>query len=306
MFFISRITHSQKLIAISIILLSVLLLVLFYFLADCKDYTTIIPTIIISVCASAIYSLLYSALAKNIECEEIAIDIVSRFTHVFPKQVYRVGKNENFKSDLIDDLRTNFSNNIYYEGVTIKTFCLCLKEFITGSDINAFPNIYIIISKADALEKKEFEELLCSLICLYELCKNNIGLKFTFCIINDICFHIHLTDNNVWFSPFKGNHPYPTTFLYPKSIDTNSYYTNLRCMLDKFINKNDKNLYVLNNNPDNEKSFIGLLNKLGIKQYIKKNRYLDIKKINDQELIQIVYNIKNETSTVSKRNSHYT
>lgn len=292
MFFVSRITQSQRLVALLIIVLSFLLIGLFCYLGNYDDYRTIIPTIIISVCASAIYSLIYSAFAKNIESEEIAKDIVSKIIPAFPKHVYGAGKNEgeDFKSDLIDDLKMNHSNNIYYEGVTLKTFCLCLANFITESNINAFPKIYIIISKADNLEKKEFEELLSSLIYLYEFCKNNTGLQFTFCIINDISFHIHLTDNNVWFSPFKGNHPYPTTFLYPQSADNNSYYKNLRCMLDRIISQNNNNLYFLKGNSGNDKSFIGLLNKLGIKQYIKRV-YPNIYVKNDQDLIQMVYRI---------------
>lgn len=273
----NKITNTQRLAALSIIALTLLIVMILVIHED--KLIEIAYNVTLSIGASVLYFCLHSAITKNKECEEIALLAVGKLNPAYPVNLYEATNKEDarFSNDMEKDLKNNISDNLYYEGVTIKTFSKCLVNSFSSYNWNRYPHCYFIISKASLLNHQDCEDLLKSIMRLRELCLKKQALKFEFCILDyHVPFHIHLTDKRVWFSPFKGNNIYPTTFLYEKNDSVDSYYRNLKSMILRILEPNKDNLLTLggcnNNNMDDKAQMIKILQKLEVVDYNKNNR----------------------------------
>lgn len=301
-----KITSTQWLAALSIIALT--LLIVMILVIDKDKLIEITYNVTLSISASALYYCLHSAITKNKECEEIALLAIAKLNPAYPVIFYGSTSKEDprFSKDIEKDLKGNDSDNIYYEGVTIKTFSRCLVNSFSSYNWNRYPHCYFIISKASLLNYQDCEDLLKSIMRLRELCLKKQALKFEFCILDyHVPFHIHLTDKRVWFSPFKGNNVYPTTFLYEKNDSADSYYRNLKNMMLRTLDTNKDNTLTLcgcnNYNTDNKAQLIKIFQKLEIPQFITNNQNYfinnrilssdDIRTINENSIISIIEKI---------------
>lgn len=272
-----KITKTQRLSVF--VILAISLAVVFVLKIDKEELNELICNVVLSVCASAVYFYLHSAVVKNEECEEIALLAIGKLNPSYPVKYYEATNEEDtrFSNDIEKDLKGKNSDYIYYEGVTIKTFSKCLVNSFSSSNWNQYPHCYFIISKASILELRDCKELLKSIICLRKLCQEKQELKLLFCILDyHVPFHIHLTEKRVWFSPFKGNNIYPTTFLYEKNDSVDSYYRNLKNMMLRILDPNSNELLTLggcsNNSMDDKAQMIKILQKLEVVDYNNKNR----------------------------------
>lgn len=302
----NKITNTQRLAALSIIALTLLIVMILVIHED--KLIEIAYNVTLSIGASALYFCLHSAITKNKECEEIALLAIAKLNPAYPVNFYGSTSKEDprFSKDIEKDLNGNDTENLYYEGVTIKTFSRCLVNSFSSHNWNRYPNCYFIISKASLLNYQDCKDLLKSIMRLRELCLKKTALKFEFCILDyNVPFHIHLTDKRVWFSPFKGNNVYPTTFLYEKNDSADSYYRNLKNMMLRTLDTNKGNTLTLcgcnNHNIDDKAQLIKIFQKLEVLQFITKNRsyYVnnrilssdDIKTIKEDSIISIIEKI---------------
>lgn len=186
-----------------------------------------------AILASAVFALLYGHFSKNKEAEEIADLVVKEIIGTYPIKTYPATNQKNKKSEFDKDLKDSLINGCkefyYYEGINLKTACKCLEYKIKSKTTGNFPDIFLFISKLSKFQSQNGDELLLSIKKLIHHAKLHPEINMTIYILPfDTGFHVHMTDEKVWFSPFRGIVDYPTTYCYKKEDkNDNSYYSNI-------------------------------------------------------------------------------
>lgn len=188
-----------------------------------------------AIFASALFAIIYGSISKNREAKEIADLVVMKVIGTYPIKAYPAATKKKKSSDFDKDLKITLIQDCkefyYYEGVNLKTACSCLEAKSKKNGFVIWPEIHLFISQLSKLPSEEKRnELLESIKRIITIFDNQPEMKIVFYILPfDTGFHVHLMDNHVWFSPFRGVYDYPTTYLYKKEEkNTDSYYYNIR------------------------------------------------------------------------------
>lgn len=231
-----KITANQYSVCWTIIIIVIIIIVAMYggkFDSLSSWASEGVSQLLSAILASAVFALLYGHLSKNKEAKEIAELVVKEIIGTYPIKTYpatnQKSKKSEFDKDLKESLIYGCKEFYYYEGVNLKTACKCLEYKIKSNTSSNFPDIFLFISKLSKLQSQNRDELLLSIKKLIHYTNLHPEINMTIYILPfDTGFHVHMTDEKVWFSPFRGIVDYPTTYCYKKEDkNDNSYYSNI-------------------------------------------------------------------------------
>ncbi len=230
-----KITTNQYSVCWTIIILSGIIMLIYGRISKQFEIFTkeCVFQLISAILASAVFALLYGHLSKNKEAKEIAELVVKEIIGIYPIKTYPATNKKNKKSQFDKDLKESLikgcKKSYYYEGVNLKTACKCLEYTIRKNTSGNFPDIFLFVSKQSKSQSQDMNELFSSIRTLIHLVTLHPEINITFYIMPfDTGFHVHMTDEKVWFSPFRGIFNYPTTYCYKREDENDdSYYFNI-------------------------------------------------------------------------------
>lgn len=252
----ANIPKTQKRMAVGVFIGAVLILIIIAYFVPVGTVNEYVKQMCISVASAALFAIIYSLFADYNLIREVAARVSNEFNHSVPITIYP--SNDHPENLFKEHLTTELSKctKYYYEGIDLYTASSCIVRSIHQSEDCTFPIIHLIVTSARYLRIKEGIQLVRSIDIIRNYLNDNslvhngnISFEQEIEVVLHILphktgFHIHLTDNYLWLSPFRGQKKYPTTYQYQRNESKDSFYFNIRnrllnCVNDTRIKKID-------------------------------------------------------------------
>lgn len=249
-------------------------------------------TVSTSLLASCLYSITYGAIVKDVEIEEITNRTAARINSAYPQKIYKASddQSDEFPDDLSREL-VKCKHYYWYEGDSLITANKCIKALFKSKDKSSYAQIALFLPNLNLLNADDGANLIKSIVSIYNEYRKNGRHEFRIYVLSHHShFHIHMTENMVMYSPFKGQVKYPTTYKYNHDSDGNSYYHNIKSRLDKLTKEAEDSretnvicIKVNNHKKNRDEVLKKILNALNFTEFLNKAQ----QELSDVDLLEL-------------------
>lgn len=280
----ANIPKTQKRMAIGVFVGAVFILIILVCIIPFGAVNEYFRQLCISVASAALFAIIYSLFADYNLIKEVAARVSNEFNHSVPINIYPA--NDHPENLFKEHLATELFNcaKYYYEGIDLHTASSCITKSIHQSENCTFPTIHLIVTSARYLRLKEGLQLVRSIDIIRNFLNHNnlvhnenTSIEQEIEVILHILphktgFHIHLTDNYLWLSPFRGQRKYPTTYQCQRNESKDSFYFNIRNRLLNCIN--DAKIKKIDLCSSDKDFYKEIWNKLELSEFIRRSKII--------------------------------